>query len=504
MTFAPSIVSTRAQLRRWYDCFPVRVVALAVTFTGAAAYEVLQLSALTDSDIWWHLRTGLWILQNHAIPHTGLFSQSASLPWVDASWGFDALVAAAYRWLGLAGLPILLMLLQVVVAIALFVLARAHGRNFWPAVILAAVAQCSITPIHPRPALCSLALLAGELALLLEARRSGNTRGLFWLPLLFFLWVNLDRQFSYGLLVLGLFCIAIVAERVCRESNIKWFESRLPEIHLGRLGLTAGLSLLAALFSPYTYHLPALVWQSATNSAADRFFAELHSMRFHRPQDYLLMLLVMTAFFALGRRRSRDLFLLSLMIACAVISFRWQRDAWLMVVAAVGVIGEVFAQAGAGERSPRRWRAEISATAALVVVALVTVAMWLPHGENAQSTLWSKVTASFPVRACNYIRQNHLPQPLFNAYSWGGFLTWYLPEYPVLIDGRTDLYGDAVNLPYFQVMDAEIPLESYPGFAQAQTFLLETNSPLGAALATLPTFRLAYKDSQAVLLVRQQ
>ena len=507
MTSADSLarpVSARPQLSRWCDSLPVRVLGLAVAFTAAAAYEALHLSALTDNDIWWHLRTGLWILQNHAIPHNGLFSQAVALPWIDSSWGFDVLVAACCRLFGLAGLPVLLMLLQVAVAIAFFVLARGGGRRFWPAVILAAVAQYSIAPMHPDPALCSLALLACELALLLEVRRSGNTRALFWLPLLFFLWVNLDRQFSYGLLVLALFCVAIAVERLCRQSGVKWFETRLPEIRLGRLGLAAGASLLATFFSPYTYHLYSLLGQSATNSAADRFFAELHSLRFHRPQDYLLMLLVMTAFFALGRRRSRDLFLLSLMIVSAVISFRWQRDAWLVLVAAVGVIGNVFAHREAAEPSPRRWRAEISATAVLVVIALVAVAMRLPRGGNAQSTngLWSKVEASFPVRACDYIRQNHLPQPLFNSYSWGGFLTWYLPEYPVLIDGRTDLYGDAINLPYFQVLGAEIPLESYPGFAQAQTFLMEANSSMGQALATLPAFHVAYKDSQAVVLVR--
>jgi hypothetical protein len=545
VTFAASIarpVSARPQLSRWCDSSPVRVLALAVTFTAAAAYEALHLSALTDNDIWWHLRTGLWILQNHAIPHNGLFSQSAALPWIDSSWGFDVLVAACYRLFGLAGLPILLMLLQVAVAIAFFVLARGGGRRFWPAVILAGVAQYSIAPMPPSPAMCSLALLACDVALLLEVRRSGNTRALFWLPLLFFLWVNLDRQFSYGLLVLALFCVAVVAERLCRELNIKWFETRLPEIPLGRLGLAAGASLLATFFSPYTYHLYSLLGQSATNSAADRFFAELHSLRFHRPQDYLLMLLVMTAFFALGRRRSRDLFLLSLMIACAVISFRWQRDAWLVLVAAVGVIGNALVQDEMNDHSverfsgtlgrggnavpqglkpasyeardgaakaaplqePRRWRTEIAATAALVVIALIAVAMQLPHTGNAHSTngLWSKVEETFPVRACDYIRRNHLPQPLFNAYSWGGFVTWYLPEYPVLIDGRTDLYGDAVNLPYFQVMDAEIPLESYPGFAQAQTFLLETNSPMGEALAALPAFHVAYRDGQAVVLVR--
>ena len=43
------------------------------------------------------------------------------------------------------------------------------------------------------------------------------------------------------------------------------------------------------------------MWQSATSTAVDRYLAEFHSLRFRQPQDYLLLLLVMTAFFALSR-----------------------------------------------------------------------------------------------------------------------------------------------------------------------------------------------------------
>ncbi len=73
----------------------------------------------------------------------------------------------------------------------------------------------------------------------------------------------------------------------------------------------------------------------------------------------------------------------------------------------------------------------------------------------------------------------------------------------MVIDGRMDLYGEANNLPYFKLTEAEIPLESHPGFAQAQTFLLETKSPIAQALATLPGFRVAYRDDLACVLVRR-
>jgi hypothetical protein len=39
---------------------------------------------LSDPDIWWHMRTGEWILQNHQIPHVDPFSSSTvGRAWVD-------------------------------------------------------------------------------------------------------------------------------------------------------------------------------------------------------------------------------------------------------------------------------------------------------------------------------------------------------------------------------------------------------------------------------------
>jgi hypothetical protein len=259
---------------------------------------------------------------------------------------------------------------------------------------------------------------------------------------------------------------------------------------------------LATFVSPYTYHLHGLVWQSATTSAIDRYLRELHAMRFRQPQDFLLMLLVMTAFFALGRRRSGDLVPIALMVVCTVISFRFQRDSWLVVVASVGVIGDALTtreRESLSEPAMQIGWTDKLVTAALVVIALATLTLRMP-GQH--ELLMARVGESFPVRACDYIRQSRLPQPLFNSYFWGGFLTWYLPEYPVVIDGRVDLYGDAVNIPYFQLTMAEIPLESHPDFAQAQTILLEANSPIAEALATLPGFRVVYRDEQAMVIVR--
>lgn len=235
-------------------------------------------------------------------------------------------------------------------------------------------------------------------------------------------------------------------------------------------------------------------------------------MAFRRPQHFVLLLLVMAAFLALGRRRSRDLFKFGVLGVFAMLAFRVQRDVWCVVLPAIAVIagavadGEDEAEAGTPAPTPKnspRWKWEKPLVAVLVLAAFLAAIIRVPN-SNA---LMSQVSQTFPVKACDFIRANQLPGPLFNAYSWGGFLIWYLPEYPVAMDGRLNLYGDEISERYFKVTEGTERLETEPSFVGAHTILLEPNSGLLKALTTLPVlraqFRVAYQDDVAVVLVRQ-
>jgi len=184
-----------------------RIVTLIVLLSAAGIYESKDLSALAGSEVWEHLRTGIWMLENHAIPRTGLFSQYSNLAWNDSNWVFDFLVAAAYKFLDLRAIPILLMLLKTGVAVVTFLLAYSGRRDFWKAIALSALAQYVISGLQPLPYVLSVLFFAVELQLL-ASLRSGSVRRLYWLIPLFVLWANLHIQFVAGLALLALFLIA--------------------------------------------------------------------------------------------------------------------------------------------------------------------------------------------------------------------------------------------------------------------------------------------------------
>jgi len=129
---------------------------------------------------------------------------------------------------------------------------------------------------------------------------------------------------------------------------------------------------------------------------------------------------------------------------------------------------------------------------------------WLVLVPRDRQVLLSRLVADFPVGACDYIRKHQAPLPLFNNYAWGGFLAWYLPEYPVAIDGRVGLYPDDLETDYFKVMKVLIPYQRLAPMEDARTLLLDKQNVMGDALRTLPGFQVAYEDNISIVLLQEK
>lgn len=501
------VLSAESHQRSFAALTPLRVVAMLVLYTVAAMVEAFHLSALTslaNSDVWWHLQTGLWILHHHALPHSRLFSQSSALPWSDSTWGYDILVALAYRLLGLRAIPVLLMLCRVALAVLTFLLARGARGSFISAILLSAVAQYVLADRQALPLYFSILAFGVELLILMETHRSGAARNLFWLPPLFLMWANVHSGFIYGLFLLGLLLAATIVGRWAQNSGIAALNGRIA-LPVFTVAAVTCASMLATLITPYGYR-PYLVAFASFGGMADKYFVDLHSIGFRRPQDYVLLLLTTAAFFALGRRRSLDIFKLALLVGAATLSFHRQRDCWLVVLTSIAIIAEAIS----GEQPTMRhqqsydyaWKRTGLVTAGLILATVtITASVAIPRNYGA---LLKVIGRTYPVAAANYIRDKHLPQPIFNNYEWGGFLAWYLPEYPASNDGRTDLFGDDAYLRYFKVMNAELPPTDEPTLANARALLLPRHSLMGEAFRTLPQFRLAYEDDVAVVLLKPE
>ena len=70
--------------------------------------------AIANTSIGWHLASGHFILDHHAVPRTDPFSTTAEgTPWIDHEWGFQLILAAIER---LGGAPLLVLTRAALVA----------------------------------------------------------------------------------------------------------------------------------------------------------------------------------------------------------------------------------------------------------------------------------------------------------------------------------------------------------------------------------------------------
>jgi hypothetical protein len=464
---------------------------MLLLFASGAGFELVRrtcLHNLANGDFWWHLRTGIGILETHTLPHSGRFSQSSGHPWIATSWFYEVLVAIGYRVFDLKILFLIAVACKVALAVLVFVLAGGLRGHFWKATVVSAVAQYVLGNLQPLPIYCSVLAFGMELLLILQSRRTGRVRILYGLPILFLFWANLHEQFVMGVLLLLLFAAVSLIEMGTSKVSSR------PVIG------AVVTSLLATFLTPYGLK-PYAVFFSDMTSAANAYFADRLALHFRTPQDYVLLLLTMAAFLALGMRRSRDPLLIGLLVVCGAAAFHAQRDAWMVVLAAATILGYDSSESGLEIRRKSN-ASQVLSIAAVAFLLLGTIIAVYPAFRR--QVIWKEIAETYPVGAADFIRTQRLPQPLFNPFPWGGFLAWYLPEYPVAIDGRTELYGADFNITYAKVMNAEEHYSKFAPLNQAGTILLEKKSLMATALASVPGFRTVYSDDVAIVLVGEQ
>lgn len=490
----------------------LQCAVLVVLLASASVIEATHLQSLGNATSWLQLLAGNWIIARRAVPHSGILSLSSNLLWADPNWGLQLLLAALSRLIGMRAIPVLVMVFRLLFALATFILAGglAGGRrgNFWMAILISMCVQIAL-PNSSLPAiLCSAVLFSLELFVLVRSRTSGQAKLLYWIPLLILLWVNLDWRFALGIAVFCVFCATSAIESWLQSRNWHVDSAGKPAL----LGWVAGLTGIASLASPNSYHSYVTAWQNLFGTSLVMNSLAKASLTFREPQHYVLMALAMCAFLLLGRRRGRDLFQLLLLTASVGLGFALGDEGWIIAVASVAVIGEFVARDDAQAGPP----AKISVTAFRLAVGMAVIVLLIAGARISSSpeSLLNGMADRLPVRASDFVRKNRLPGPIYNELEWGGFVAWYLPEYPVAIDDRYELYGEERTGTYYAVTKGLVKSSVDATLIGANTIVLNISDGIFRNPEMFPNreeiFRLAfpgfhevYRDDLAVVLTRQ-
>jgi len=139
----------------------------------------------------------------------------------------------------------------------------------------------------------------------------------------------------------------------------------------------------------------------------------------------------------------------------------------------------------------------------LLLATILTGAVFKTVLALDPETIEESRRSSLPVEAIAYLRDRPSDGPMFNSYNWGGYLIWAARDYPVYIDGRTDLYDDQLLREYVATYFAQGEWEQNLYESGINLILVETSSPLSRLLALNSGWALLYQDDVAVIYSRR-
>ena len=456
---------------------------------------IWSLRFVWDPDIWWHLAAGDWILQHRAFPHTDPFSAyGAGRPWVAYSWVFEVTAAWLVAHLGLIGLVALQSALSAAIVFALQKLIFRVVPDFMISVALTTIAVIAMDPIFaPRPWLATILFFILVLNVVLQVREEFNHRHLWWLPLIFLVWANIHTQFVYGLFLLLL---------ATAEAWWNWLNDRFSVLNrTARNAWTiAALGCVAAtLVNPYFISVYKTAYELGTQPAVSDLIAELQSIAFRAPSDYLLLAIGLAAVAALAWRREDRPFPWVLLLWAMVSSFRMRRDVWMMAVVGTATIAPALRSISLLPAPRSKLQSFYSALGAGLLLAF-----FCGRPSLSPQRLQAEVAEHYPAAAVKVIEARAIPGPLFNTYNWGGYLIWSLPRLPVSMDGRSLLQGTPRLQRSLDTWHGHRSWESDPELQNANLIIGPQDQPLCALLRRDSRYELIYEDKVASVFVKRE
>ena len=487
-----ALASPAAPPRRWLEA--------ATLLLTAACLLCLFSTEIADTDFWWHLKTGQYIVEHHRLPVPDPFAYTtaAAVAYpgeeqvrhfnLTHEWFSQVLMYAVYAAAGFPGIVLVrAVLLASLCACAGFLAARLSASFYLGIAAACATASVVVAFAADRPGVVSF-LGVAIFVTLLELRR-----GWWALPLLAVLWSNCHGGWVLGWVVLLAYCVetAPLGSRTATQPDRRrlWLVTAcaMAASGLNPNGFGAVSTLLAYRRSPMTANL--IEWQPPS--------------LWGPPYGFDLLLYVSALVLILSWRKVRPVHWI-LFAAFAGASLAAFRNTPL-----IGFLAPVLIAAWFPFRvkAPRllAWTAPILAAAGLAAAfahSRLGVAEW-----------------TIPPGAADFLLTHHVSGPMFNTYEQGGYLIWRVwPQEHVFIDGRS--LSETVYRNYNRILfnagsaadQITGPREELLNRYGVQVVVMNTMDyvsgalyPLAIALANpiSTDWELVYDDAQSVVFLRR-
>ena len=460
----------------------------------------MALRVPVDTDTWWHIRSGEHTLREGFIQQDPFSHTYADADWINHSWGAQLILYATWRIGGDVGLALYTALLAVGGMAMLYPICT--GNNYIRSFALVLGAATAAVFWSARPQMFSFFFSTVVLYLVYSAKQGHTPR--FWLLLpLMWLWGNLHAGYSIGYLFLFAF---IVGEGF--NMGLATDDQRLSPRAWRQLLLFGLLSIPLLMLSPYTYQTLLVPFDTVSIDELRAFIQEWNSPNFQGRETYPFIAQVMLLFGLLwASRRDFDWSSFFLLIGTLFLALSYARNIAVFAVVATPILtqhaDDVIDRLNLTIKTRTVVAPRVGRRNGLLIGAVASVVLIYAGSILAPATREPAQAQVLPVAAAQYLNDNDLPTQMFNSYNWGGYLMFTAPDYPVFIDGRTDLYGSFLQV----YLDTTLARDGWRDvFAEYDIGLVvvENGVALDSALRDEAGWSLVYEDDLAVIHTREE
>ena len=488
------------------DLFFLAILIWLFMSSGAAGWQGL----LVDGDAGWHIRTGQYILDHHAVPHQDLYSFSKpGAPWFAWEWGSDVLFGWLQRVAGLKGVVLFTGILLATFSLTLIRRMMWRGVHLFVAIGVALLAVGSAS-IHflARPHIFTLLFLSITVWMV-ESDRENPSRRIWLLVPLTILWTNLHGGFLALIALLGLTAVGtgLEAWSAGEAWGGLWWRNAV------RYAALTAACAAASLVNPYGYHLQVHMAAYLRSDWIKSVIQEFMSPTFRNENmmqfEALLMVGLIVAGALLRRKRIVEALWIVFFAHMSLSSVRHVPVYVTVVcpVVAYGLAGWWKAWThGAAKKSLPAILNQIAADSAPAFrrTSIWPFAVVLGLALTGAPIPWPKdfPDIDFPIQIVHAHAAEILASRVLTTDQWGDYLIYINPKQKVFVDGRSDFYGPETGDQYIHLVNGAPEWRETLRKYDFNLTLLPKELPIVQLLQTLPDWRVVADDGKRILLVR--
>lgn len=427
----------------WKHCF----ITFLLLFVFINFFRPIEIE-----DVWWHLKTGEWVVSHQQVPYEDIFSFSdVRQPWIFTQWLGSSILFLVYHWFDLFGL-ITFRAIFYTILIGMFIHFAIRRISFSTVVALALfLIPALYFRSHLRPDMFNYLFIQLFLIGLLNFQRTQQLKHVFWIPLAGMVWSNINMgSFIYAPILIGVFFLANILYMILSwirhdgfmEKYLKMVQALLVLFLLYILSFFCSPYGREAFFYPFKVFLIPDYHHFYFSLGVIEEMASPLTHPYWQVEVWVFSLLFMAGYFIIRQKgASYKLLYFLLLLSSFGLFLRGTRAATFFALVAAYVIVDVLSGGGKGVREYllNRWQKLFWV---FLFTALSMRAVYLYSQGGYMHGVFRRDMTRLedwiaPSGALEFLERNKLNGAVFNSDLFGGYILWKVyPELKPFIDGR--------------------------------------------------------------------